>query len=1085
MTMRLLPTTLTLFVLLFWQLPAAAKDPQLPEAYAGLPADAYHLMELRGSAKNGQVLTMGKHSWALDTQAAAQNKTGNNFSFKQAIPGGFIAATQGENSLFGTMHLNNQHHIITTNQSGIWAVALPETGLSYNDCGLDHAPEDALENAAFSKTLSTQPPVDPQVAGTVIDVLVIYDQAIAERYPGDLLDTRVAQYFNVSNQTYANSAIDLAIRLVGLEQVGYNFDDANADLLQYMRQVLSIGVGASGLENLPQFYTESGADLVIFLRTHNIETRGNCGIAYFPVGDGNGGLDPSYGINIMADGMSSWSLCSDQLMVHEIGHNLGASHHNDNSPFIEGAKGFAKLGQFGTAMGSFGTGTIDRFLELDYLSNPNVQCGGGPCGVQGERDNAMALNLLKDFVVNNQDSISSAPMPADFTAALIDQDGDGVLDRDDHFPYDANETFDSDGDGVGDVADQFPQDANEQTDFDNDGIGDNADFDDDNDGILDNEDDFPQNPNEVKDSDQDGVGDIADDFVFEQSEFRDFDQDGIGNHADEDDDNDGVVDIANGLYDLLVISVGNNRILRFDAQTGLPKGIEVLPDDGLLTFQSDLAFNSFTHQLFYSSSSQVKALDLMDRAANPKVIIQPYSDSQTALDSGFPSALLVPEGSNKLIVGKTRSGRDPDYTGPHDYMRDFVINNGPEANIFNDRFIETVDENINHLYEKNGQIYAGGLNFKVYEGTESSGFMNKIGNNTMPWLVDPYAFVVTDDDLLLHTDQGRDKIVITDANAGTFEGIFADLAALGYSNPTGIELTDSGRLLVAVSDQNAILEFDVNTQAFVGELVRSAGLDQPHKMLLVPQLADRFPEDADKVIRPNAGNWFNPVTSGRGFNIGIFDNRLQVLWFTYDDAGLPIWYTSADLLVGDTYATDLLKTTQINDSSVTVDVVGSITLAFHNERQATFTWELGADSGQENIEWLPFSAEPEVENYTGMWSRPDTPGWGMAVVTIGDKNITIPFIYGSDGEPRWAISDVQSGTSPFDFNMVTVFSDTLCPGCSGTPATTVEASGSMQLQLNGDAEWSSALDWADPVPGDWLLNQTEIIRISSEPTRPR
>ena len=1077
MTKRLLPTIYILFVLLFWQLPAAAKDPQLPEAYAGLPADAYHLMELRGSAKNGQMLTMGKHSWTLDTQAAVQNKTGNNFSFKQAIPGGFIAATQGENSLFGQMHLDNQHYIITTNQSGIWAVALPDTGLSYNDCGLDHAPEDALDTTALSKNLSTQPPVDPQVAGTVIDVLVVYDQAIAERYPGNLLDTRVAQYFNVSNQTYANSAIDLAIRLVGLEQVGYNFNNANVDLLEYMQQTLSIGVGALGLENLPQLYTETGADLVIFLRTHNIETRGNCGIAYFPVGDGNGGLDPSYGINIMADGMSSWSLCTDQLMVHEIGHNLGASHHNDNSPFIEGAKGFAKLGQFGTAMGSFGTGTIDRFLELDYFSNPNVQCGGGPCGVPGERDNAMALNLLKDFVVNNQDSISDAPMPADFTVALIDQDGDGVLDRDDHFPYDAMETFDSDGDGVGDITDQFPLDASEQTDFDNDNIGDNADFDDDNDGILDNEDDFPQNPNEVKDSDHDGVGDIADDFVFEQAEFRDFDQDGTGNHADEDDDNDGVIDIANGLYDLLVINVGNNRILRFDAQTGLPKGIEVLPDDGVLTFQSDLAYDDRLGQLFYSSESSIKTLDLMDRSASPELFLPPFSDTQAALGTGFPTALLTDD-SNGLYIGKLRATSLSNYT----------YENFKKPNVFFDIIFpidEEASENIIDLYKRGDEIFLLGQETPVYRGNLNGSNLMQVGNANMPWLVDPYAFVVTDNDLLLHTDQERNKIVITDANAGTFEGIFADLATLGYSNPTGIELTDNGRLLVAVSDQNAILEFDVNTQAFVGELVRGAGMNQPHKMILVPQLADRFPEDAAKVIRPNAGNWFNPLTSGRGFNIGIFDNRLQVLWFTYDGAGLPIWYTSADFLVGDTFSTDLLKTTQISDNNVTVDVVGSITLEFHNERQATFIWELGNDSGQENIEWLPFSAEPEVENYTGMWSRPDTPGWGMAVVTIGDKNITIPFIYDSDGEPRWAISDVQSGTSPFDFNMVTVFSDTLCPGCSGTPATTVEASGSMQLQLNGDAEWNSALDWADPVPGDWLLNQTEIIRISSEPTRPR
>jgi hypothetical protein len=64
---------------------------------------------------------------------------------------------------------------------------------------------------------------------------------------------------------------------------------------------------------------------------------------------------------------------------------------------------------------------------------------------------------------------------ADGEVLRADSDGDGVLDDDDVFPYDPDESVDTDGDGVGDNEDAFPTDPNEWSDSDGDGIGDNAD----------------------------------------------------------------------------------------------------------------------------------------------------------------------------------------------------------------------------------------------------------------------------------------------------------------------------------------------------------------------------------------------------------------------------------------------------------------------------------------------------------------------------------------------------------------------------------------------------------------------------------
>ncbi|MEK9603107.1 MAG: thrombospondin type 3 repeat-containing protein, partial [Flavobacteriaceae bacterium] len=125
-----------------------------------------------------------------------------------------------------------------------------------------------------------------------------------------------------------------------------------------------------------------------------------------------------------------------------------------------------------------------------------------------------------------------------------DDDNDGVLDDDDDFPFDPNETVDTDGDGVGDNSDNcLTQENADQIDTDQDGQGDECDDDDDNDGVLDDDDELPLDPNETVDTDGDGVGDNSDNCLTQENADQiDTDQDGQGDECDDDDDNDGVLD---------------------------------------------------------------------------------------------------------------------------------------------------------------------------------------------------------------------------------------------------------------------------------------------------------------------------------------------------------------------------------------------------------------------------------------------------------------------------------------------------------------------------------------------------------------
>jgi hypothetical protein len=173
------------------------------------------------------------------------------------------------------------------------------------------------------------------------------------------------------------------------------------------------------------------------------------------------------------------------------------------------------------------------------------------------------------------------------TVAVIDtdRDDDGVLNSDDAFPDDPNETTDTDGDGIGDNADP---------DIDGDGVLNDDDFaptdssvwvdpavtaggsDADGDGVDDASDNCPASYNPAQaDMDSDGEGDAcdtdidgdtvlnaADAFPLNASESVDTDHDGVGNNSDPDDDNDGVLDTdeaGQGTDPLLADTDGDGR----------------------------------------------------------------------------------------------------------------------------------------------------------------------------------------------------------------------------------------------------------------------------------------------------------------------------------------------------------------------------------------------------------------------------------------------------------------------------------------------------------------------------------------------
>ena len=125
--------------------------------------------------------------------------------------------------------------------------------------------------------------------------------------------------------------------------------------------------------------------------------------------------------------------------------------------------------------------TDDTLIAFDSTNNGELLGGDGRIDLGESFGITLTLNtnrsppiLFRYFYLNPETGIEEVVQTA-FTNAGIDSDLDGVADKEDAFPRNANLFRDSDADGIDDDADQFPNDRAEYLDSDADDIGDNGD----------------------------------------------------------------------------------------------------------------------------------------------------------------------------------------------------------------------------------------------------------------------------------------------------------------------------------------------------------------------------------------------------------------------------------------------------------------------------------------------------------------------------------------------------------------------------------------------------------------------------------
>ena len=305
--------------------------------------------------------------------------------------------------------------------------------------------------------------------GNTVDLAIGYSPAFATRLGGaSQALTRLNSIVDIANQALLNSRVSGQFRLVRTVQVDVLDNTQNrATLMQLsgmnctntaaagQRYLPDSGVNCTaatipaGLQPLLQARDTSGADLAVLVRNLTQPEQQSCGVAWLIGGaqTGVGAAAPPLGLSVISDSSGSMfpsngSVCRNETLAHELGHNLGLAHDRvtaadaDDSNTDGNNLDPEEFGRYPYAFGYKTDATGGNFYDVMAVptlgqtsfriySNPRLTfCGGARCGIAGQADAALALGQTLPVVA----AFRAPRFPVAGVGYRGDYDGDGKSD---------------------------------------------------------------------------------------------------------------------------------------------------------------------------------------------------------------------------------------------------------------------------------------------------------------------------------------------------------------------------------------------------------------------------------------------------------------------------------------------------------------------------------------------------------------------------------------------------------------------------------------------------------------------------------
>lgn len=224
-----------------------------------------------------------------------------------------------------------------------------------------------------------------------IDVMILYTPNAAtwaSTNANGPIDNIIAMAVAKCNTTHANSETQITFNLVHSQEVSYTEHPNNMDT-----DLNNLTNGDNGLSTAHTLRDSHAADVVTLFT--KADDSGGLGWIY------NGSDD--YGYNIVRVQQAAWTY----TYAHEVGHNQGCGHHEDQGP---GEKGIYSYSSAHRWIGSDSvhyrsimayaksfSGVDDT--EVGYLSNPDVTHLGAATG-SSTQDHALTVRMTKSTVAS-------------------------------------------------------------------------------------------------------------------------------------------------------------------------------------------------------------------------------------------------------------------------------------------------------------------------------------------------------------------------------------------------------------------------------------------------------------------------------------------------------------------------------------------------------------------------------------------------------------------------------------------------------------------------------------------------------------